>query len=74
MPLLTTAEFIENIKSQDPKGTNLISFRVYNEDDHEELIAHGEITGVELSTRYAHQTDEGDRDILRVSLRLDCHT
>ncbi len=74
MPLLTTAEFIQKLHDQDPNGTRLISFRIYDEDDQDALMAHGEIDKVGLVLKSGQQTDEGDRDTLRVDLFLDCYT
>jgi hypothetical protein len=58
---------------QDPEGSKLMSFRVYDEDDHDDLVAHGEIDDVQVTIKYAQQTEEGDKDVVRVSLFLDCN-
>lgn len=71
--LMTSAEFIELIKAQDGGGGKIISFGIYNADNHDEMVASGEIDNAQVYLKFAQQTDEGDKDIVRVDLYLDCN-
>jgi hypothetical protein len=71
--LLRTGEFIKLLQEQDPTGLRVISFEVYDEFNPDELVAHGEITEIQLFQKNGRQTDEGDRDILKLSIKLDCN-
>lgn len=66
--LLTTKDFIEIIKKNDPKQNKTISFCIK---DGSTLLASGEIYDADCIAKYCCATQEGDKDILRVTLQLD---
>lgn len=70
--LLTTGDLVRLLQQQDPSGYRIINFRICDEDDGA-VVAHGQVSSIDTSIRDGQQTDEGDCDVLRLSLALDCH-
>jgi hypothetical protein len=69
--LLRTADLVKLLQDNDPSGDLIVSFMILDEDDGLP-VAHGEITDLEVHIRHARQTEEGDRDVLRLMIELDC--
>lgn len=70
MELMRTDDLIKALKEQDPEGTRIIHFKIYDIET-EEDIAFGEVYKVDCFQKNARQTDEGDRDILSVNISLE---
>lgn len=72
MPLLRTRDVIEMLQQQDPDGTRIVYFRIYDETSPDDLVASGEVDSIELTLKDAYQTIEGDQKVIRIGLQLDC--
>lgn len=68
--LITTRRLIDLLQSQDPTGNMPVSFLVCDEDHHDSVVAHGEVTTIDYCVKHAQSTDEGDRDVLRLHVYL----
>lgn len=76
MKLFTTKDLIEVLDEFDPEGDLIVKFCIYDEEHPKDYdkVAVGEITAedISLTMKGAQQTSEGDKDVLVISLWLDC--
>lgn len=72
MELLTTNDFINLLKEYDPEGNLVLVFRT--EGDCGGIMAESEVdyNDIDMTFKFKQQTAEGDVNVLRVTLRLDC--
>ena len=68
--LLTTGELVRLLQEQDPSGERVLSILVASAEEPEwpDLVASGEAT--QWSTCLEDAPDEGERDVLKLYLRL----
>lgn len=71
--LLTTAALVRMLQEQDPEGTRVVQVRVLDYPSETDVVVCADLTvsDVEISLRGGQQTFDGDRDVLRVTLRTD---
>lgn len=72
--LVTTKQLISMLQEQDPIGDKVVSFRIVCEDNKSEFLASGEVDekDINIVQKFAAQTIEGDRDLLRITVPLEC--
>ena len=73
MKLLTTKDFIERLQRMDPAGDHVLIFEA--EGDCGEILASGELypEDLDITLKFKQATCEGDVDVLRVTLKMDCY-
>lgn len=76
---ITTGYLVNLLKEQDPEGKRALFFRVYDDCYETELyvagsapIGAGEAYKLAISKKGAYQTEDGDVDVLRLDLWMDC--
>jgi len=64
---VTTNDLIKELQRNDPTGNLIVYFVAYGYEDEDSLIA-GDAQSVSTDLKFAHQTSQGDKNVIRLHI------